>query len=90
MEHALADKKVASPEPDCVAEPKGTGMMDLNSQNVLALPVVMQKHEIEEEQDWMRESYPELVEEYLELLRQECVLMARQCVLVEASHGLEF
>lgn len=76
MEYALADKKVASPELDCVAEPKGTGMMDLNSRNVLALPVVMQKHETEEEQDWMRESDPGLVEEYLELLRQERVLMA--------------
>lgn len=76
MEYALADKKVASPELDCVAEPKGTGMMDLKAQNVLALSVAMQKLGIEGEQDRLRESDPGLMEGYLELLRQERVLMA--------------
>ncbi len=90
MEHVLADKKVASPGLDCVAEPKGTGKMDLNSLNVLALPVVIQKLGIEGEQDRLRESYPGLVEVYLELLRQKYVLMALQCVLVESSLGLMF
>lgn len=64
MEPVLEGKKVVAAESDCVGAPKGTGMMDLKSQNVLVLPVVMQKL-FEVEQDWLRESDPGLLKVYL-------------------------
>lgn len=88
MECVLEGKKLVSVESDYVGAPKGTGMMDLKSQNVLALLVVMQKLGSEVEQGWLRESDPERLKVYL--VRQKYGLMAWQHALVEEPPGLVF